>query len=309
MIFAVSLNPCIDKTASVDRFCLDAPNRIRVERVDLGGKGVNVARVIHALGGEGMLVGFDYQHQPVAAALTPEEVPCCLQPVPGQLRVNMKLKETETGRTIEINEQGAEAAPEAVTQLMETLFSLAAPGDWISLSGSLPPGAPADTYARFVQAAREHGCFAAVDCDGAALQAALTARPALIKPNAQEFEALTGVNAGNEEAALEACRTLINQGVGIVCLSRGEQGALLVSGEGAWACPAAQIAAQGTQGAGDSLLGALLLALNRGTEPGEALRFASAAAGASVMRPGTLLCSREDTEALLAALPASKKRR
>ena len=307
MIFAVSLNPCVDKTASIPRFDPDAPNRVRVERMDLGGKGVNVARVVCALGGEGTLVGFDYHGSPVAAAMAREDVPCCLAPLPGDLRVNMKLKETETGRTIEISERGAEATEDAIKSVTATLLSLAGPGDWVALSGSLPPGVGEDTYARLVQAVQDRGCFAAADCDGPALRAALEARPALIKPNAQEFQALTGVDPSEESAAVSACRALIGRGIGAVCLSRGGDGALIVNGQGAWRCKAAPVIPQGTQGAGDTMLAALLLAFVRGMEAGEALRFASAAAGASVARPGTLLCRREAVLALLDALPPAER--
>ncbi len=308
MIFAVSLNPCIDKTARIPRFDLNAPNRIETERADVGGKGVNVARVIRALGGKGMLIGFDYDQRPVAAAMEKEQVPCDLAPVPGELRVNIKLRETETGRTIEISERGAAASLAALKAVKERLLSLMKPGDWVSLSGSLPPGAPADTYADFCRAVREKGGFAAADCDGPALTAALEARPTLIKPNAQEFQAFTGIDPRNEEDTLRACEALLEKGISMICLSRGGDGAMLVNAQGAWVCPAAKVEVRGTQGAGDSLLAGLMLALSRGMEPGEALRFATAAAGASVMRPGTLLCRKEDAEGLLLTLPEAKRR-
>ena len=307
MIYALSLNPCLDKTASLPRFCLDAPNRIRVERLDVGGKGVNVARVACALGGQALLMGFDYRGGPVAAAMGREGVPCFLSALKGDLRINMKLRETEGDRTLEINESGAEVTEKDLKTVEEALLSRVRTGDWAALSGSLPPGAPADTYARLCEALNKTGCHTAVDCDGAPLLQALNAPPALIKPNAQEFFALTGVEPKEERAAITACRGLIDRGVGMVCLSQGEGGALIVSAKGAWRCPAAPVKAQGTQGAGDSMLAALMLALSRGEGEGEALRFASAAAGASVARPGTLLCRRADVEALLSALPPAAR--
>ena len=307
MIYAVSLNPCFDKTARIPRFDLDAPNRMETERTDVGGKGVNVARVLQALGGDGMLIGFDYDQGPVAAAMEKEAVPCRLTALSGVLRTNIKLRETETGRTIEISERGPAASPEALNAVKKALLSSLKPGDWVSLSGSLPPGAPAETYADLCRAVQEKGGFTAVDCDGPALKAALEAHPSLIKPNAQEFKALTGIDPRNEAETLRACKALLGKGIGMICLSRGGEGAMIVNAGGAWSCSAAKITPQGTQGAGDSLLAALMLALSRGMEPGEALRFATAAAGASVMRPGTLLCRREDAEALMADLPASVK--
>ena len=303
MIYALSLNPCLDKTAAVPQFFLDAPNRIQVERLDLGGKGVNVARVLLEMGGEGLLLGFDYTGEPVKNAMEKEEIPVWLLPVAGDLRVNMKLRDLATGHTIEINERGAQVSAEQLQQLTDELLRRCRPGDWIALSGSLPPGAGVDTYACLCRALKEKGCHVAVDCDGPALLAALEEGPSLIKPNAQEFFALTGVSADDLSAALAACRILHEKGIGMICLSRGEDGAILSTLKGAYSCPAAPVTALGVQGAGDSMLAGLLTALSRGEDASQALRYATAVAGASVMRPGTLLGQKVDAERLLSLLP------
>ncbi len=306
MLYALSLNPCLDKTASIDRFDPDAPNRVLVERLDVGGKGVNVARAANALGGGVKLIGFDYRGQPVASAMAKEKVPCALIPLAGDLRVNMKLREEETGRTLEISERGLETSREDIRRIIARLLDSVHPGDWVALAGSLPPGAAVETYARICRELKAKGCSIAVDCDGPALAAAVGEQPDLLKPNAQEFNRLTGVDAMDNAAAADACRKLIGQGVEWVCLSRGRFGALLVNKEGAWTCPAAQAPVKGTAGAGDTMLAALLLAIARQLPPAEALRYASAAAGASVMRPGTLLCRREDAEKLFQSLRAER---
>ncbi len=302
MIYALSMNSCWDKTASLPRFQPDAPNRIQVERLDVGGKGVNVARVVRELGEETELVGFDFIGEPMKAAMARENVPCRLFPLNGEMRVNLKLRETETGRTLEINERGARVSEDDLKAVLYGLLDAAKAGAWYALSGSLPPGAPPDTYRRFCAAIQAWGCAAAVDCDGEALKEAVQARPALIKPNIQEFCDLTGTDPENKEAVLDACRKLCAQGVGRVCLTWGGQGAWLISAKNAWACNAAQIEVRGTQGGGDTMLAALLVAFSRGMPDAEALRFASAAAAATVTRPGTLLCQRADLKSLLPSL-------
>ena len=307
MLYALSLNPSLDKTASLSRFSPDAPNRVQPERTDVGGKGVNVARVVRELGGSCLLMGFDYRGQPVRTAMEREDVPCQLIAVDSELRVNLKLRETETGRTIEINEPGPEIPPEVFSQLRAALLEQVQPGDWVSLSGRLAPGMPADTYANLCAALGERGCLAAADCDGDALRAVIKTKPALIKPNAQEFAALTGVDPLDERAAAAACQQLISSGMERICLSMGERGAMLADAQGAWLCPAPNVPVRGLQGAGDSMLAALMTALERKMEAGDALRFASAAAGASVMRPGTLLCRRVDMETLLKTMPPARR--
>ncbi|MBR6753792.1 MAG: 1-phosphofructokinase, partial [Clostridia bacterium] len=103
---------------------------------------------------------------------------------------------------------------------------------------------------------------------------------------------------------LKECRAFHEKGVEMICLSLGPEGALLSTKDQAYFCPAADVPVLGTQGAGDSMLGGLLCALSKGETLPEALQFASAAAGASIMRPGTLLCTGEGTRALLPGLKA-----
>lgn len=305
MIYALSLNPCVDKTLSIPYMDLDNPNRVTLERTDVGGKGVNVARVIHALGGDGTLMGFDYDGSPVSSAMEKEGVPCLLQHVPGSLRVNLKIRETETGRTVEINEKGPFHDAALLKKMQETLLAQCDETTFVSLSGSLPNGAPKTLYAALVKALKKKGCFVAVDCDGEVLQAALEEGPSLIKPNLPEFLALTGTSDPSLPSLRKECLRLHERGVGMICLSLGPDGALLSTGKEACFCPAADVPVLGTQGAGDSMLGALLLSLHRGDSLPKALCFASAAAGASIQRPGTLLCTKDTTLALLPALSAN----
>ena len=300
MITALSLNPCLDKTMTLDCFDPDAPNRVEIAQVDLGGKGVNVARVLSVFPGEHQLMGFDFEGSPVEKELG-EKLPCHLIRRQGALRINLKIREA-SGRTIEINERGAKIEEEALRQMEERLLSSCPGGSWAALCGSLPPGAPVDTYQRLCRKLKEKGCFVAVDCDGPALISALEAGPDLIKPNAQEFFTLTGADASDLPSALIALRKL-HEKAAMICLSMGPEGAVLSTREGAVFCPAADVPVRGTQGAGDSMLAGLLMALERGESPGEALRFASAVAGASVMLPGPQLCRMEDALAICQRMP------
>ena len=304
MMYILSLNPCMDKTLSLPQMDLDNPNRVLLERTDVGGKGVNVARVVNALEGNGLLMGFDYHGRPVEKAMEKEGVPCALLPVDGEMRVNLKIRETNIGRTVEINEKGVFHDAGLLQQMENALLERCAAGDYVALCGSLPNGAPRDFYGRLVKKLKEKGCFAAVDCDGEALEKALLAGPSLIKPNLPEFLALTGSSDASLPALTEKCRAFHEKGVAMICLSLGPDGALLSTRDAAYFCPAADVPVLGTQGAGDSMLGGFLFALSMGQTLPESLQFASAAAGASIIRPGTLLCTKEDTDLLLSGLQA-----
>ena len=307
MIYALSLSPCMDRTVTLDRFSLTSVNRVTRLRMDLAGKGINVARVVETLGEKCVLVSLDFDQNPVAQGMKREGIPCRAVLTPGEIRINTKYMETATGRMIEANENSAPVPPAIIEQTKELLLSLVRPGDWVSLSGSLPTGAALDTYADLCEKLREKGAFAAVDCDGYPLRSAISKLPALLKPNAHEFFEWTGIDPMQDmDKALEECRGLVRDGVGRICLSLGEKGAALIGREGAYGCGIADVPVRGLQGAGDSMLGALLVALSRSMPDEEALRFSTAAAGASVMRPGTLLCEREATERLLPTIRAEK---
>ena len=299
MIFALSMNPCWDKTARIPRFRLDAPNRIQPEHLNVGGAGVNVARAVKALGGETELIGLDFSGEPVRAAMEREDIPCKLFPLLGDMRVYLKLLETDTGRVLEIEEPGAAVSEDSLKAILYGMLEAASAGAWYALCGSLPPGAPPDTYRRFCSAIQAWNCPVAVDCDGEALREAVQAKPALITPSIQEFCQLTGADPDNGIEVLNACRRLCFQGVRRVCLTWGTKGAWLVSAKGAWACDAARIDGSVTPGCGEVFLAAMLTALSRGMPDPEALRFASAAACI-----GPLPFQRNEIDALLPGLSA-----
>ena len=307
MIICLSLNPSLDKTLSVSKFTLDAPNRVRIERADVSGKAVNVACAVHALGEEVTLIGFDYENAPIADTMTKAGIGYELRTLRGKLRTNLKLRDLSAGRTIEINEAGCEAGQADIAAVRESLLRYAAPGNYAALSGSLPPGVPKSIYRDLCAELKKGGCFVAVDCDGEALKLALEARPDLIKPNEQEFAALTGADMTDEAAVFAALDQIHARGIGIVCLSLGPKGALLsVNGKRLY-CPAADVTPLSVAGAGDNMLAALLTALNRHMDYGAALRFASAASGAAIMRPGTQPCQMDDVTRLMGDLRVIEK--
>lgn len=298
MIYCLSLNPAMDKTVKLADFTFDSPNRVTVQRTDVGGKALNCARVLKALGLPVHVVGFDFNGVPVRIMLDANKIPATLVETGGDLRVNLKLQEMHAGRTIEINEQGVRVTGEMLSFVEQTLLKLVKPGDWVLLSGSIPPGCKATLYRDFCTHLHEKGALVAVDADGEVLKLAVEAKPDLIKPNAQEFRTLTGEWATLENAAA-VCRQLHKRGVGLVCVTLGRDGAMLSSAEEAVYCPAPRVAVQSVHGAGDSMLSGIISALARKKTLSEALLIGSAAAGASIRLEGTQMCTLEDFKDVL----------
>ncbi|WP_315216454.1 PfkB family carbohydrate kinase [Actinomyces dentalis] len=187
--------------------------------------------------------------------------------------------------------------------------------DWAILSGSLPPGAPVDWYARLVVRLRgaAPGLRIAVDTSDAPLAALAAAMPAaapdLIKPNGEELGQLAGLPAeramaledgamrGEYGPVVEAARVLVERGVATVMATLGAAGAVLVTAEGAWHAAAPKIHVLSTVGAGDSSVAGYVLADVRGGDATERLRTAVAYGSAAAGLPGTALPTTSDLPA------------
>ena len=185
--------------------------------------------------------------------------------------------------------------------VLDRLASLTERPKFVVASGSVPPGAPDDFFARVARQAKALGAKSVIDTSGPALAAALDEGVSIIKPNLVELKRIRWRRRSKrDEDRIAACRKLAADGrAEIVALTLGDQGALLVTAERAWRALPLQIEAVSTVGAGDSFVGGLVAALAGGKPLDEAFRVAVAAASAAVMMPGTGLCQPEDVKRLL----------
>lgn len=300
MIVTVTLNPALDKTVIVRGFRLDATNRATITRVDIGGKGINVARNLKRLGCDVMATGFlaaDDRHQ-TAATLARHGIETGFVLVAGELRVNLKIIDPLTGSETEINEPGGTVPAAAVASLAATLRGLAARASVMVFSGSVPPDAPVDLYAQFVALAHAAGVRTVLDTTGSALAAGIAAGPDLVKPNRAEAEELLGTAINDEPGLIAAAQRLLTLGARSAVISLGPDGAVGASPTGIWRAHPIAVAAHSTVGAGDAMVAALAYGLMKSLPLSEALRLATAAgsAAAATIEPWP---SRSAIEALL----------
>ena len=325
MIVTLTPNPSLDRTVTLPGpLVRGGVNRLSGVVVEPGGKGVNVARVLVSAGQPAAAVLPAAAHDPLllaleAAAAAPSAGSAALSTravtVAAPARINTAVTEPD-GTTTKLNEPGAALSPQEVdaveTALLEAVTAAAA-GEgagarhWAVLSGSLPPGVPADWYARLVRLLRESapGLRIAVDTSDeplAALAAGLPeSAPDLVKPNGEELGQLVGLPADRamalEEGAAhgdlapvaDAARILVDLGLGAVMATLGPAGAVLVTGGGAWHATAPRVPVASTVGAGDSSVAGYVLADVRGGDEPERLRTAMAYGSAAASLPGTTL--------------------
>ncbi|MGA9871641.1 MAG: 1-phosphofructokinase family hexose kinase [Rhodococcus sp. (in: high G+C Gram-positive bacteria)] len=302
MIVTLTANPSIDRTVVLEsELVRGGVHRALTTVSDPGGKGVNVARVMTASGVQAMAVLPAAQGDPLLDALSAAGVRYCAVPTDGLARTNVTVSEPG-GTTTKINEPGARLGEDTTSALFDAVVDLGRDATWVALSGSLPPGVPADWYGRLMRALRSTPCKVAVDTSDAPLLALAGSfpdtAPDLIKPNSEELAQLTGVDAqqleraaaaGDPTAAVEASRLLLERGVGAVLATLGSAGAVLVTPEGAWFATPPRIDAISTVGAGDSSLAGYILADIERCAPADRIRRAVAYGTAATALPGTTL--------------------
>ncbi|GAA1978725.1 hexose kinase [Catenulispora subtropica] len=286
MIVTVTLNPALDITYTVPELRTGTTHRPQVI-AQAGGKGVNVARTLHALGRETVAVlplgGFD--GEAVRAELETAGVPHLAIPISGATRRTVTVVETESphGLATGFNEAGPELTAEewaeiraAVASLLETATLDTA--SVLVLSGKLPRGLADDAYTGLITLAAGLGVPTILDTEGAALLAGLAAHPAIVKPNAHELLDATGLDDPARAAA-----ELLKLGAGAVVSSDGPAGLTALTPDGAWTARPPRIDGGNPTGAGDATVAALAVGLADGTPWPETLADAAALSAATVL--------------------------
>jgi len=301
MILTVTLNPALDLAGGVERVVPGPKLRLGGLRRDPGGGGVNVARVVARLGGEGralVALGGAVGAQ-LAALIRAEGVVLVPFDAPGETRQSLTVHCAQTGGEYRFVLPG-EDWPEALAKAaLDTAVSEAGAG-LVVLSGSQPPGVP-DDFAHRLAAGLGRAALI-VDTSGAALRAVASGpNPGLLalRMDEAEAQALSGRALATLGETLRFAASLQARGVArLVVIARGAQGSVMVGPGGAFACAPPRVQVVSKVGAGDSFTAAFALALDRGSPADEALRMGTAAAAAAVTTGGTDLCHAADVARL-----------
>ena len=310
MITTVTMNPCIDRSVHVRAFRKGATNRVQRSRTDIGGKGINVSVQLHSFRQETRALCLDPMDSGtyLTDSLTSLGVSCIMVPVNGRLRENLKIYDDDAGDMTEVNEAGTPVDFSSFKRFMQRFQTLLPHTDILVLSGSIPPGIPTDVYRQMIEQAKAVNVPTVLDAAGEPLRLGLEAKPDMIKPNRFEMETLMGHPIPDLDAACVDAMALVDQGIGLVCLSLGAQGAILANRMGIWYSEGTKIKVVGEQGAGDSLVAGLCMGKLQGMDYGEMLRTGMVMAQGSLTREGTLLCTQRIFDELKSRMPVVKYR-
>ncbi|MFG2883466.1 1-phosphofructokinase family hexose kinase [Streptomyces sp. NPDC048297] len=280
MIVTVTPNPALDITYTVPGFRPHTTHRVAETAAQAGGKGINVARVLHALGRRtiAVLPLGGATGTAVEADLVRSGIPHLRVPIDGETRRTVAV--SDTADTTMLNEAGPEVGAAEWAALRGRVRDLLPRTRVLVVSGSLPRGLPEDTCADLVRLARDHGVPVILDADGPVLRAGLSARPTVVKPNAAELLAVTGI-----EDPAEAATALLAAGAETVVASLGPDGLLAATPDGRFRARPPERVVGNTAGAGDAVVAALAAGLADGAAWSDMLGDAVALSAATVLAP------------------------
>jgi 6-phosphofructokinase 2 len=307
MIATVTLNPSLDRTITVDGLVVDETNRWTSTRLYAGGKGIDVSRAIHEMGGKTVAYGFvgGVAGRTVEILLDEEGVPFSFTPIEQETRTNFIIGDTKTAQQTRIDAPGPRISKREFERFHSKMRRISPRPDLMVVGGSIPPGLPVEIYYDIISEAKSFGIRCMLDSEGKWLEAGIKARPYLVKSNIHETEMLAGREMADEPSIIEAARDLVSMGTQIAVISRGKDGIIAATGDEVIRAVPPEVKVKSAVGAGDCLIAGMAIKLARGQQLLEACRLATAMGTACVLTPGTELCHRADVERLLPQIEVS----
>lgn len=300
MITVAGFNTAIDRGIDVGTLRAGEVQRATAVHVRPGGKGLHVAQTVAALGESVQLVGLDdAAHADLLAGhLRARRVAWHPVRATHALRQCLALREAD-GRITEILEAGEAVAEPVRQRLLDQVLSLLDTSAALVLSGSLPPGFPADTYATLARESRTRGVPCLIDASGSALKLAVRACPWLVKPNVDEAATLLGRRPTGIDDAVECARALQRAGVRRPVVTLGALGAVAIEEGSVWRASTDGVKARNPVGSGDCFLAAMAVAAARGDAVDASLRLAAACGAANAENEETGFATLDQVQAWL----------
>ena len=304
MIITVTLNAAIDKTLAVPNFRLGRRHRAVEQTAMAGGKGVNVARALRALGQPVIATGIagGPTGTRIVEHLTEEGILNDFVRIREESRTSTAVVDPTSGDQTEINEHGPHVSEAELDLFVDKLLYLAKGAAVCVFAGSLPRGVDAGLYGRLIEEMRRLGVTTVLDSEGEPLLIATRRGPDVVSPNEIEAEGLVGHEFSDEEDRRRALGEMVELGAREAMVTLAD-GCLAVLGEGADRClyraTFAPLEPVSSVGSGDAFLAGFVAARYAGRAPEDCLRFAVACGAESTQHFGAGVLEQREVERLL----------
>ena len=285
MILTVTLNTSIDKLYLMTGIQPETVMRVKEVHNTAGGKGLNVSRIAGKLGEQVAATGFvgGFNGKYLESLVDTPLVRCAFTHVEAETRSCINCWDLSDGKSTEYLEPGAPVTAEDVERFLADFDRELAGADVVTISGSIPEGAPDEIYCDLIRRCRQAGITVLVDTSGSRLISAVKELPSLIKPNEDEIAQLTGRSFSGREEAARALMDLHQAGIPWVVLSLGADGALLACDKGVFHGRPPRIIPRNTVGCGDSMVAGFAVGFARHLSMAETFRMALAVSAASAL--------------------------
>jgi tagatose 6-phosphate kinase len=298
MITTVTLNAAIDKTYYVSNFLLDHVNRVEEMYSEPGGKGNNVAKVLHTLGEVVIASGFagGFNGKKISQELERLSIKNSFVPVKDESRICLNIIDPLTGESTEILESGPVISEEEWKQMKEKISRLSESSEIISFSGSLAKGLKPNAYAELIEIVNKAGKIAVLDSSGESLMEALSSKPYLIKPNIHELAQLVGKKELSEQEVVDTAKELQKEGIAVVVVSLGKEGLIAAFDNNTFKVTPPKMEIRNSVGSGDALVAGILSGLVQGYSLEKTLILGVACGTANALELKAGIVKRENVE-------------
>lgn len=289
MITTVTLNASIDKAYYMEGSIKNGTvMRVKAVHNSAGGKGLNVARAVHLCGEDVLATGLvgGYNGKYLEALLDKDGVSHDFVHIQGETRSCINILDEAYGST-EYLEPGCAVTEQEIQQFFSQFPEIIKDSSVVTMSGSVPAGMEKDIYRALTEMIKKAGKQVILDTSGELLRLGIEGCPTVVKPNQDELEMLFNTKISGREDVMARAREIHEKGIPYVVISLGGDGALMACREGVFQAVPPQIEVVNTVGCGDSMVGAMAVALHRSWEPEKMLRYAVAVASANALSPNT----------------------
>ncbi len=298
-IVTLTLNPALDKSTEIDKLQPDKKLRCTYPTYEAGGGGINISRAIKILEGESQAIfaaggpGGDK----IQELLKEDNINYHCIRTKNPTRENLMVMEKTTDKHYRFGMPGNSISEQELQECIDAVKNLPEDVEYLVASGSLPPGVPVDFYGKIAEIAGEKNIECIVDTSGEALEKAVEMGVCLIKPNLRELSQLVKKEEIYGMEQEEIAKRIIDEGkVKLLIVSLGARGAMVASEDMIEYVVPPTVKQKSVVGAGDSMLGGIILSMSRGDDLMDSVKWGVAAGTAATMTPGSELCRKEDVQ-------------